>query len=706
MYSTSTLFRDLMKLRDRTIEIKVLIDGVEYGANNIVEFSIESSLTSGQSFAIGEFVASKLNLIIKDIPNPPTNALIEPYVRFRGESVSEWMPLGKFYIDTRNIVQEKLWKFECNDSTVFFHQDYFSNLTYPATMREVLVEISNQVGIEIENLDAIDESYEIFIMPTEITLHQVVRHIAGANCCSVVISRDGKLKFIKFSKDKLSTPVENLTSSDYYSPINKKNDLKQIDTCVLRESDSFTEGESIEIVRGTGGKDTTLYIINPFLTEEMLDDIYGTLNGFQYIPYSLDYICFPNLEVGDVITVNQATGMAWENALITWDDADFPWGHGKSEYTFIILDLKINYKGGLRSTIGAKAESSQESEFNLKGSLRNYVERVDKTALKEGLPYHGVTTSREYGIKVEKSDGSGVVVLNADEMVFQALDENNNLVDRIYLDPIKRNYIFDGLLSAEALEAVKADIDVVVSNTVITETLYADKGNIADLTVNKLDTSIKVDNYKLRYDEDFATNIEKQQQSVSDVNYIKAYEQHIEFRTGSVEYDEDGVPLTEQATDDKGRPLYWVDDTHMASTYEPNDLPVMIYQYDETIKLSISFRSFDETYEPYIILGGGIGSTLDPDRGKAFIHKDIEGLLITYKKADGTDVYLRLGEDGISLSHDVLSALNFYSNGFIAEYGETQVGYRWTKDVQGRITQLENIYTSEVVPVTWNGGAI
>ena len=125
MYSTSTLFRDLMKLRDRTIETKVLIDGVEYGANNIVEFSIESSLTSGQSFAIGEFVASKLSLIIKDIPNPPTNALIEPYVRFRGESVSEWMPLGKFYIDTRNIVQEKLWKFECNDSTVFFHQIVF-----------------------------------------------------------------------------------------------------------------------------------------------------------------------------------------------------------------------------------------------------------------------------------------------------------------------------------------------------------------------------------------------------------------------------------------------------------------------------------------------------------------------------------------------------------------------------------------------------
>jgi len=336
-----------------------------------------------------------------------------------------------------------------------------------------------------------------------------------------------------------------------------------------------------------------------------------------------------------------------------------------------------------------------------------------------GADYNNLVIDSENGITVTRSDSKVRILINATDgiKIQNSSDNGTTWLDVLSFDE-NGNGIFKGIVDAQDYQIngvsilnednkIKEEfVDVVVSNTVITETLYADKGNIVDLTVNKLDTSIKVDNYKLRYDEDFATNIEKQQQSVSDVNYIKVYEQHIEFHTGSVKYDEGGVPLTEQATDDKGRPLYWVDDTHMASTYEPNDLPVMIYQYDETVKLSISFRRFGETYEPYIILGEGIGSTLDPDRGKAFIHKDAEGLLITYKKADGTDVYLRLGENGISLSHDVLSALNFYSNGFIAEYGNTQVGYRWTKDVQGRITQLENIYTSEVVPVTWNGGAI
>lgn len=362
-------------------------------------------------------------------------------------------------------------------------------------------------------------------------------------------------------------------------------------------------------------------------------------------------------------------------------------------------------------------------EVNTKLEIANNIElittkinQIETSTVHKNKIYNGVYISAEDGFVAERSDKKAKTFMNATEGISIYSDLGDGLERNFYVDldgrikaraiDIDADGTFGGTLTAEALEAIKANIDVVVSNTVITETLYADKGNIADLTVNKLDTSIKVDNYKLRYHEDFATNIEKQQQSVSDVNYIKAYEQHIEFRTGSVKYDEDGVPLTEQATDNKGRPLYWVNNTHTASTYEPNDLPVMIYQYDETIKLSISFRRFDETYEPYIVLGRGIGSTLDPDRGKAFIRKDTEGLVITYKKADGTDVYLRLGEDGISLSHDVLSALNFYSNGFIAKYGETQVGYRWTKDGSGRITQLENIYTSDVAPVTWNGGAI
>jgi hypothetical protein len=257
------------------------------------------------------------------------------------------------------------------------------------------------------------------------------------------------------------------------------------------------------------------------------------------------------------------------------------------------------------------------------------------------------------------------------------------------LDSLNISEIDADITRIKNLEAVN-----VITQTLITQTLYAEKGYIAELTVDQLDTSQKVRNYL--------------EGNLDDDNYIKIYDQYIEFRTGRVKYNESGEPLTEQATDRFGKALYWVDSENKAVQYEVNDNPVLIYQYDEAVKAKIYFKNNEATgyYDVEWELGAGHGIPGFPERGKLFIQKDSEGGTIKYVRADGKEEFIRLCEDGIIISHDTLTKIEFYSNGFIAEYGNTQVGYRWTKDVQGRITQLENIYTSEVVPVTWNGGAI
>ena len=257
------------------------------------------------------------------------------------------------------------------------------------------------------------------------------------------------------------------------------------------------------------------------------------------------------------------------------------------------------------------------------------------------------------------------------------------------LDSINISEIDADITRIKNLEAVN-----IITQTLIAQTLYAEKGYIAELTVDQLDTSQKVKNY-------LAGNL-------GDVNYIKIYDQHIEFRTGKVKFDEELNPLTEQATDRFGKALFWVDEERKSVQYEDNGDPVIIYQYNELVKARMSFvyNSATKNYEVEWEVGAGHGIPGFPERGKLFIQKDTEGGTIKYVRADGKEEFIRLCEDGIIISHDTLTKIEFYSNGFIAEYGETQVGYRWTKDSSGRITQLENIYTSEVVPVAWNGGAI
>ena len=303
----------------------------------------------------------------------------------------------------------------------------------------------------------------------------------------------------------------------------------------------------------------------------------------------------------------------------------------------------------------------------------------------------GTVSLREDGLRIEGEDTRSAFVKNA---VSMQVKEGDQWVDALYFDPETKKYYFNGMLTANAIEAIKASINVLVSYTIITQNLYSEKGYIAELTVDQLDTSQKVRNY-------LAGNL-------GDVNYIKIYDQHIEFRTGKVKFDEELNPLTEQAMDRFGKALFWVDEERKSVQYEDNGDPVIIYQYNELVKARMSFiyNSATKNYEVEWEVGAGHGIPGFPERGKLFIQKDAEGGTIKYVRADGKEEYIRLCEEGTFISHDTLTKIEFYSNGFIAEYGNTQVGYRWTKDGSGRITQLENIYANEVIPVTWSGGSI
>jgi len=212
------------------------------------------------------------------------------------------------------------------------------------------------------------------------------------------------------------------------------------------------------------------------------------------------------------------------------------------------------------------------------------------------------------------------------------------------------------LLNLDSLNISEIDADItriknleavnIITQTLITQTLYAEKGYIAELTVDQLDTSQKVKNYL--------------NGNTDDVNYIKIYEQHIEFRTAKVKYGEDEITPLEpiQAVDRFGKPLYWVPDSdHKAVQYEANDDPVLVYQYDELTKAKIYFKNNEATgyYDVEWELGAGHGIPGFPERGKLFIQKDTEGGTIKYVRADGKEEFIRLCEDGIIISHDTLT---------------------------------------------------
>ena len=284
-----------------------------------------------------------------------------------------------------------------------------------------------------------------------------------------------------------------------------------------------------------------------------------------------------------------------------------------------------------------------------------------------------IALSQIYGNK----NSDGTYILNALDV--------KNLNDNLYSIASK---IMGGLTTSDLTSATVDELKAgtVISNTVITNELYSSYGSISDLAVNKLRT-------------DYAKATKFLNSDTSDVNYINIHDETISFITATVGSG------TEQLTDGD-RVFYWTDETHTQMTSEKTtDYPVTVYKYTELTKASIAFTSITlpdgtSSVMPVLTLGAGTGSG---DSGKSFIYKAADGLYLDYhSQTDGKIKRAAFTDAGVFISPYQFTALDVYTNGFIANYAGDRVSMKWTTDGNGRITSLTDA-SGSTTTVTWHG---
>lgn len=347
------------------------------------------------------------------------------------------------------------------------------------------------------------------------------------------------------------------------------------------------------------------------------------------------------------------------------------------------LDIDVELRVVSLTTDPYNKYAAQFEIGNFYPGLADDAYRIETNTLAKGKSYYGARISPENGFESIRSDKMARSVFNADTFAMQSGDgSGSNWTNKLYFDPALGKYVFDGTLSATMIEALEAQFDITISNTVITQTLAAETGTIAQLTVDQVETSTKVQNYL--------------NNSTADVNYIKIFEQHIQFITAST----NGVTV-EQATDRNGSLLYWTDDTHTGTTLTETDYSVMIYVYEELVKAEFAFESDGSNYVPKITLGTGDGVT--GNSAKAEIYKGQTGLELNYYKSNtGEHRQVRLADDGVFINglRYELTALNIASDSFQASYGDIIQNAYLTKDVDGRITAVTT--DEATIPITYN----
>lgn len=278
---------------------KMEIAGETYTYADIVSGSIHLALM--ETLSLGNAGCGTIEVTFKPRGTIPTMARIDCSAQISsGSQVSDWLPFGVFYIDTRKTDAFGWMTITGFDAMLKAEQLYLDNEgQYPMAMADAVAFIAGLIGVEMDERCAIAD-YTIDY-PAEIyTLREVLGSIAAASGGSWCISPAGKLWLVPLAAPAAAeeTPCG---SCDIL-----EGGLVTISRVTLYPDDG---------TKRTAGNDTGYEITGTcaYATDEMCQALLAKLQGVPYLPLeSREVLIDPALELGDTICVNGNTTILGE----------------------------------------------------------------------------------------------------------------------------------------------------------------------------------------------------------------------------------------------------------------------------------------------------------------------------------------------------------------------------------------------------------
>ena len=201
MYNTSALWDTLIGDPTHYFEVKAVIAGVTYGQDSIKSMSAETRMFAEQQPGVGGCLSGELTLtLFAPATGIPRMALIEPYVRVtNGTQTAEWIPQGKYYIDTRETTKNDdnlpVTEFHAFDAMLKAEGEFpNTTVSFPQTDINVVNMIAAElgVGVDARTTALMTEAYQIGL-PVGYSMREVLSNIAGMYAGNWYMSYDGEL---------------------------------------------------------------------------------------------------------------------------------------------------------------------------------------------------------------------------------------------------------------------------------------------------------------------------------------------------------------------------------------------------------------------------------------------------------------------------------------------------------------------------------
>lgn len=427
-----TAMTEIVKGNSARYYSKYVVEGKEY-IETLNNFKFLNMINPNNEITIGNTCSSSVAF---SIYMPAISLENKEITIFEGVKVGKeinYIKLGIFTV-TKQTSDGEYTSYEAYDRMYKADMPYFSDMTFPSTDKDILNEICGKLGISLAT--NIVTAHTISDKPQGYTYREIIGYMAMLQGCNAVINSDGNLE-LRWYKD--SDYV--LDGHKYYQQgvtfTTSKDFIIQKLTCNNTKSGST---EQSEITSGDGA--TGLTFANPFMTQEILDEVYKKIGGFAFRPIEVKFVGDYRLEVGDIITVNKA-GV---------------------DYKVPIMQITHECDGGLMDTITSIGKSDTENTSVASGPVTKQMERyyADLVVINKAL-------INKLDVDTAKITYATITNLNATNASIENLKTNK--LDATYADIINANI--------ENLKAVNAEITNLKANS-----LTADK---ADLAYAKID---------------------------------------------------------------------------------------------------------------------------------------------------------------------------------------------------------------------------
>ena len=293
MQDTSAAWKALQTSGSAMLEAVADIGGATY--REITAPVISRGLMQG-GLSVGNAVSASCRFTLRTGDAIPKSAEVKIRMRLNdGQSVSEWLPAGTFYISHRSRdVVTGLLTLECYDALLKANATMPEELSYPMSMSDMATALSSVLGVGIDSRTQIATGAAYVVEQPErgTTIHDVLGLIAAANSGSWIITPEGKLRLV---------PV---ISADYAQDAL----LDVVDVAAVLGQITLEGSGTVTGLRYNTDEepvligDETGIVVEADVTAAIAYDLSETLIGTTYQAYGLQGAIYdPAAELGDYV---------------------------------------------------------------------------------------------------------------------------------------------------------------------------------------------------------------------------------------------------------------------------------------------------------------------------------------------------------------------------------------------------------------------